>query len=31
VQEMGLGGMMGLAAMQQQATEGRPGSGTTPP
>jgi len=30
VQEMGLGGMMGMAAMQQQATEGAPASGTTP-
>ena len=30
VQEMGLGGMMGMAAMQQQATEGGPASGTTP-
>src|SRR5215217_4141858 len=26
VQEMGLGGMMGMAAMQQQATEGEPAS-----
>ena len=30
VQEMGLGGMMGMAAMQQQASEGAPPSGTTP-
>jgi len=30
VQEMGLGGMMGMAAMQQQATEGAPAAGTTP-
>ena len=30
VQEMGLGGMIGMAAMQQQATEREPASGTTP-
>ena len=30
VQEMGLGGMMGMAAMQQQATERGPASETTP-
>jgi hypothetical protein len=29
VQEMGLGGMLGMAAMQQQATEPGPTSGTT--
>jgi hypothetical protein len=28
VQEMGLGGMMGMAAMQQQATERGPESGS---
>jgi hypothetical protein len=31
VQEMGLGGMMGMAAMRQRAAEGAPASGTTPP
>jgi hypothetical protein len=30
VQEMGLGGMMGMAAMQQHATEGGPVPATTP-
>jgi hypothetical protein len=30
VQEMGLGGMLGMAAMQQQATEGAPASETRP-
>jgi hypothetical protein len=29
VQEMGLGGMLGMAAMQQQAAERGPASGTT--
>src|SRR6185503_8587234 len=31
VQEMGLGGMLGMAAMQQQAAESGQPSGTTPP
>jgi len=31
VQEMGLGGMMGMAAMQQQAAEVGPAPGTTSP
>jgi hypothetical protein len=30
VQEMGLGGMMGMAAMQQQAADGGTAAGPTP-